>query len=75
MVRQLGETWMLCNGGQFYEQTNVVAIESLLLLCLKTFTWIVQGNDMKYQTISTLCWFHYVDGNSCYLAPVNGKGW
>jgi hypothetical protein len=46
MERQLTETWMLCNGGQFYEQTNVVAIESLLLLCLKTFTRIVQGNDI-----------------------------
>jgi hypothetical protein len=41
MVRQLGETWMLWN-----EQTNVVAIESLLLLCLKMFTWIVQSNDI-----------------------------
>jgi hypothetical protein len=43
MVRQLGEAWMMCSGGQFYEQI----IESLLLLCLLSSTWIVQGNDIR----------------------------
>jgi hypothetical protein len=30
MVRQMGEAWSMCSGGQFYEQIT----ESLLLLCL-----------------------------------------